>query len=66
MTLETMEELRAHLEQVIVVWREEKAKAMAVPPDPRKMMMCSYYIDAYQSVYTSCFGELYPKAKEQG
>ena len=51
--------LRAHLKQCIRLWRKERDKAMSVPPDPPRVVMCACYIDAYQSVYTSCFGEKY-------
>ncbi len=51
--------LRARLKQRIRLWGKEREKAMAIPPDPPRVAMCACYVDAYQSVYTSCFGEKY-------
>lgn len=51
----TEKDVKAYLDDCIVFWRKEKN---TVDGDP---VMAAYYIDAFQSVRVSLFGELLPK-----
>lgn len=58
--IETMEELRVYLVKAIEHWREcERSHSRSV------RRIAPNYLDAYQSVYASCFGGPYPKAEEE-
>jgi len=49
-------DLRSYLEHAIVYWRSiQKTEATSI-----RKLRAAHYIDAYQSVYASMFGETYP------
>lgn len=52
----TEKDIRAYLDECIIFWRNKKAKAGT----GTEQQMSSHYIDAYQSVRTSLFGETLP------
>jgi len=52
----TDKEIRQYLDQVITIWRERRQRSQ----DDDYLMMCKCYIDAYQSVRQTLFGELLP------
>lgn len=65
------EEVLRFLDARIDFWRKEKSEPVALPVDEtidneRHKLICSCYIDAYQSMRVSIFGELLPpKSNEQ-
>ena len=67
------DELKEYLDNVITLWRNRKKKyedTIEKEPDVcadmleqfEEILMASCYIDAYQSVRVSLFGELFQKA----
>jgi len=57
----TEEDVKAYLDECIVYWRKTRNKKIKkVPEDMEEFKMSVHYIDAFQSVRTSLFGELLP------
>lgn len=53
----TEEAVKEYLDKAIVLWRKKRVNA-----DNREQdMQASHYVDAFQSVRSSLFGEILPK-----
>ena len=61
----TEEYVKNYLDVVIRLWRKKKIKAEK-NDDSISILMASCYVDAYQSVRISLFGELLAKEEEEG
>ncbi len=53
-------EVVAYLNTVIVWWRKKRDDAPDTPEGEKLRLMSSHYIDAYQSVRVSLFGDRLP------
>lgn len=53
----THEEIRQYLDECITFWRQKRDQPMN---EQSYTVMCTHYIDAYQSVRKSVFGEVLP------
>jgi hypothetical protein len=52
----SQDEIRKYLDEIITIWRERRQHSM----DNDYSLMCKCYIDAYQSVRATLFGEILP------
>ena len=60
MVLFTEIDVTAYLDKAIVFWRKKRDEAPQTPAGIKVSLMAEHYIDAYQSVRTSLFGDLLP------
>lgn len=50
----SQDEIRQYLDQIITIWRERRMSSNS----DEYSMICKCYIDAYQSVRSTLFGEM--------
>ena len=56
------EDIKEYLDKSIMNWRRSKENA----DNQEDMLVCGCYVDAYQSVRVSLFGELLPYSYSKG
>lgn len=56
----TETDVKAYLDKAIVFWRKKRNEAPGTPEGDKLVVMARHYVDAYQSVRVSLFGDTLP------
>lgn len=59
------EKVKEYIDSCINYWRNKKLEPAEDLDEARHKLICACYIDAYQCMRISLFGELLPKTNEQ-
>ena len=56
----TETDVKAYLDKAILFWRKKRNDAPSTPEGTKLVVMARHYVDAYQSVRVSLFGDRLP------